>query len=66
MRCNGSFILGALTGAAVVWVWGRTIEDRLAARTRAVRTRAADAIQAVEETIRPAQGPHVERDSGRV
>jgi hypothetical protein len=66
VRCNGSFVLGALTGAAVVWVWGRTIEDRLAARARAVRTRAADAIQAVEETIRPAHAPHAERDSRHV
>ncbi len=48
------FVIGALTGATVVWLWGRTIEDRIAAQVRAVRTMAADGIQAVEETVRPA------------
>jgi hypothetical protein len=43
-----------MTGAVVVWLWGRSIEDRIAATTRRVRTKAADGIQAVEETIRPA------------
>ena len=50
MRCGEAFVLGTMTGAAVVWLWGRKIEDRIAA----VRTRAADGIQAVEETVRPA------------
>ena len=54
MRRDEVFVLGAMTGAVVVWLWGRDIEARLAARTRAIRTRAADGIQAVEQTIRPA------------
>lgn len=54
MRRYEAFVIGALTGAAVVWLWGRTIEDRIAAQTRTVRTMAADGIQAVEESIRPA------------
>ena len=54
MRRDEMFILGAMTGAAAVWLWGRKIEDRLAEKTREVRTMAADSIQAVEETIRPA------------
>jgi membrane protein DedA with SNARE-associated domain len=54
MRRDEVFILGAMTGAVAVWWWGRKIEDRLAEKTRAVRTKAADGIQAVEETIRPA------------
>ena len=47
MRCGEAFVLGTMTGAVVVWLWGRNI-------ARAIRTRAADGIQAVEETIRPA------------
>ena len=58
MRLDEAFVIGALTGATVVWLWGRTIEDRIAAQTRAVRTMAADGIQAVEETIRPPWRPH--------
>lgn len=54
MRLDEAFVIGALTGAAIVWLWGGTIEDRIAARTRAVRTMAADSIQAVEEAVRPA------------
>lgn len=58
MRLHEAFIIGAVTGAAVVWLWGRTIEDRIAAQTRAVRTIAADGIQAVEETVRPEERRH--------
>jgi hypothetical protein len=34
-------------------MWGRKIEDRITEQTRAIRTKAADGIQAVEEAIRP-------------
>lgn len=54
MRRDEVFVLGAMTGAAVAWLWGRNIEQRITEQTRALRTRAADGIQAVEETIRPA------------
>jgi hypothetical protein len=54
VRLDESFVTGALTGEAVVWLWAQTIEDRIAAQTRAVRTMAANGIQAVEETIHPA------------
>jgi hypothetical protein len=54
MRCGDAFVLGTMTGAVVVWLWGRNIERRIADKTRAIRTRAADGIQAVEEAIRPA------------
>jgi hypothetical protein len=54
MRCDEAFVLGAMTGAVAVWLWGKNIEDRLARTTNAVRTKAADSIQAFEETIRPA------------
>ena len=54
MRCGEAFVLGTMTGAVVVWLWGKNIENRLAEKTREIRTRAADGIQAVEATIRPA------------
>lgn len=47
MRRDEAFVLGAMTCAVVVWLWGRE-------KTRAIRTKAADGLQAVEETIRPA------------
>ncbi len=54
MRADEAFILGAMTGAVVAWLWGKKIEDGIGAKTRRVRTKAADGIQAVEERIRPA------------
>ncbi len=53
MRCDEAFVLGAMTGWIVVWLWGRSIERRVTERARAIRTKAADGIQAVGETIRP-------------
>jgi hypothetical protein len=37
-------------GAAVVWLWGREMEEFVEDRTRGVRTKAAEAVRAVEET----------------
>jgi hypothetical protein len=54
MRHDEAFVLGAMIGAVAVWLWGRNITDRITEQTRAIRTKAADGIQAVEETIRPA------------
>ncbi len=39
MRSSHAFILGTITGAVVVWLWGRTIADAV-----------VDGIRAVEET----------------
>jgi len=50
MRSSETFILGAITGATLAWLWGREIEDYTTGKTRGVRTKAADGIQAVEET----------------
>ena len=36
-------------GAAVVWLWGRELEEYVKERTRGVRTNAADGVRAVEE-----------------
>jgi hypothetical protein len=49
MRTSDGFILGAITGAAIVWFWRREIEDYVRERTRGVRTRAAEGLRAVEE-----------------
>ena len=50
MRTSGAFVLGAIMGAAVVWLWGREMEAYVEGRTRGVRTKAAEAVRAVEET----------------
>jgi hypothetical protein len=50
MQTSGTFVLGAIMGAAVVWLWGREMEEYVAERTRGVRTRAAEGVRAVEET----------------
>ena len=49
MRTSDGFILGAITGAAIVWFWRREIEDYAREQTRGVRTRAAEGLRAVEE-----------------
>ena len=35
-----AFVLGAIVGAAVVWLWGRGMEEYVEERTRGVRTKA--------------------------
>ena len=50
MRTSGAFALGAIMGAAVVWLWGREMEEYVEERTRGVRTKAAEGVRAVEET----------------
>jgi gas vesicle protein len=49
MRTSGAFVLGAITGAAVVWLWGREMEEYVEDKTRRVRTKAADGVRVVEE-----------------
>ena len=50
MRASGVFVLGLMVGAAVVWLWGREIEEYMEDTTRGVRTKAAEGVRAVEET----------------
>jgi hypothetical protein len=50
MRTSEAFVLGAIMGAAVVWLWGREMEEYVEERTRRVRTKAAEGVRAVEET----------------
>jgi len=49
MRTSDGFILGTITGAAIVWFWRREIEHYVREQTRGVRTRAAEGLRAVEE-----------------
>ena len=50
MRASDGFILGAITGAAIVWFWRRELEDYARDKTRGVRTRAAEGLQAVADS----------------
>ena len=49
MRASNAFVLGAIMGAAVVWLWGREMEEYVEEKTRGVRTKAADGVRAREE-----------------
>jgi gas vesicle protein len=49
MRTSGAFALGAIVGAAVVWLWGREVEKYVEEKTRGMRTKAAEGVRAVEE-----------------
>jgi len=48
MRTSEAFILGTITGAAVIWLWGREIQGSVREKTREVRAKAAEGIRAVE------------------
>jgi hypothetical protein len=48
MRTSEAFILGTITSAVVIWLWGREIDGFVRGKTRGVRTRAAEGIRAVE------------------
>jgi len=50
MRVSEGFILGAITGAAIVWFWRREIEDYARDKTRGVRTQAVEGLQAVADS----------------
>jgi len=49
MRATEAFILGTIMGGVAVWLWGNDIEGYVGEKTRGVRAKAADAMQAVEE-----------------
>ena len=49
MRTGKAFILGAVSGAVVVWLWGRELGVYAADSTREVRAKAAEGMRAVEE-----------------
>jgi gas vesicle protein len=49
MRTSRAFVLGAIMGAAAVWLWGREMEAYVGDKTRGMRTKAAEGVRAVEE-----------------
>ncbi len=49
MRTSEAFILGTITGAVVIGLWGRTIEEYVGTKTRGVRAKTAAGLRAVEE-----------------
>lgn len=49
MRTSRAFVLGAVVGAAAVWLWGRDMEEYVEGKTRGVRTKAAQGLRVVEE-----------------
>ena len=50
MRSSEMFVLGAIAGGVIGWLWGREIGDYVGEKTRGVRTKAAGGVRAVEET----------------
>jgi hypothetical protein len=48
MRTVDAFILGTITGAVVIWFWGRELQGSVQGKTREVRAKAAEGIRAVE------------------
>ena len=48
MRTSEVFILGTITGAIGILLWGRQIQSSVRGKTSAVRTKAAEGIRAVE------------------
>lgn len=49
MRTSGAFVLGAIMGAVVVWLWRREMEEYVSQKTRGVRTTVAEGVRAVGE-----------------
>jgi hypothetical protein len=49
MRSSETFVLGAIAGGVIGWLWGREIGDYVGEKTRGVRTRAAEGLQAIDE-----------------
>lgn len=45
-----SFLIGAITGGALVWIWRDRLRESLARLTSEVRTRAAQGLQSIERT----------------
>ena len=48
MRTSEAFILGTITGAVVIVLWGREIQGFARGKTREMRAKAAEGVRAVE------------------
>lgn len=49
MRTSEIFVLGMITGAGIVWLWGKQLEGYVGEQTRGVRARAAEGMRVVDE-----------------
>ena len=49
MRASEMFILGTVTGAVAVWIWGRELEHYLGEKTRGVRAKAVASMEAIDD-----------------
>ena len=49
LRTSRALVLGAIIGAAVVWLWRRDIEEYVERKTRGIRTKTRDGVRAIEE-----------------
>ena len=52
MLRGGLFVLGAIAGGVMGWLWGKEIEDYVGDRTRGARAKAADGLRAMDERTR--------------
>jgi hypothetical protein len=50
-----SFVLGAITGGALVWFWGPEIREFIDAQTLGLRGAAADRLQTAADTLQAAK-----------
>jgi len=51
-----SFILGAITGGAIVWFWGREIRQFIDEQTSGIREAAAGKLQTAADSLHAAAG----------
>jgi hypothetical protein len=50
MRSSRAFILGTITSAVVIWLWGKQIGEYFGKKTDGVRAKAAAGMRALDET----------------
>jgi len=55
MRASGVFVLGAIMGAAVVWLWGREMEEYVGDKAEKVLDHGGDALHRVDEFLQDAK-----------
>ena len=54
MLRGGLFVLGAIAGGVIGWLWGKEIEGYVGEKTRGARTKAAEGLRAIDEKARKA------------
>ena len=51
MRTSRFFVLGAIVGAAVVWLWGRGMEEYVEEKAERVLDRGGDALHRIDDFL---------------